>query len=314
MQGLLFQQKVAAMLFRPQQSKLCMEALFDAHYQPVANLARRSEKRYRSEVRRWDRLTGSPQIGRIQTEHFAMFRRGCQLDGLTHCSIEGTVKIVRSMLRYAARRKWIRDPPDTGRPLRIEAPEPLPATNQELNALWHAMTSATYPQHGTMPPETWWRDWTTVDWFTALRLDDSLHLAAEHVRFSQGIIRFKASKTAKTHTYPLTEPITSVLEELVRYGQPTFFGSPEQNKLRRELARLCEIAGIRKLTPKQIRQFGITSWLSAGEAAGKLVHGTGLPRVLNHYIGVAEVLKEALPRLEWPECFLERMGRQRRLF
>lgn len=302
------------MFFRPQQSKLCMEALYLHHYQQVANLATRSEKRYLSEVRRWDRYTGSPQAGHIHLGHFETFRARCQKAGLTNCSIEGTVKVVRAMLNYSVAKNWIHSAPKTGKPLRIEPPEPEPATIEELNALWYAMSQARYPKHGVMTPEAWWRDWTTVDWFTALRLDDSLHLAAEHVRFSQGIIRFKASKTAKTHMFPLVEPITSILDELVSYGQPTFFGTPEQNKLRREMARLCEIAGIRKLIPRTIRQSGITSWLQAGEAAGKTIHGVGLPKVLTHYVGVIELLKEALPRLVWPDCFLERMGRQRRLF
>ncbi len=301
------------MFWRTAQAKLCVESLFRDHYADYARLAHSSVRRYRCELRRWTRLMGTVRILDLQTEHFIKFRDRCLEIGLQPETIEGTIKVIKAILRYAKDRGWIVGLPVFGKPLKMPHPEPDPATAEEINTLWNVLKYAEFPARGRLSPCNWWECWLTLDWFTALRLEDSMRLAREHLRPMENAIRFQASKTSLVHWFPVCHPVNYRLDQLTATEQPLLLGRHSQHRLRAELERLCAAAGIRRLTPRSFRQSGVTAWKIAGRTAGDLIHGTGLPKVLESYVGVLEILREALPRLKWPEEMLD-TGRQRRLF
>lgn len=288
-----------------------LSTLFESRYKVDARLRPASIRRYRSELNRLDRLLGPVPIPDFRVNHFDNFRNAALEAGLQPETIESSIKVAKAILRYARDRGIIKAIPLFGKPLRITAPEPEPATHDEIEALWSVFKLANYPGRGRLSPCDWWKAWSTIDFFTALRIEDSMRLAKEHVRSDH--IRFQASKTSAVHLFPLVSPVSDWTEELFKSDSPLLFGRHRQNGLRDEMARLCELAAIRRLTPKCFRQAGITAWVKADETAGKLVHGCGLPGVLHHYIGVVDVLRSALDRFVWPACMLH-PGRSRRLF
>ena len=73
----------------------------------------------------------------------------------------------------------------------------------------------------------------------------------------------------------------------------------------REVAAICEAAHIRRLTPKCLRQYAVTAWSMADARAGELIHGVGVPRVLNHYLDRLAILRAVAEDVELPPTLLD---------
>lgn len=286
-----------------------LTVLHDLYPKWAPDIAPRTVKRYRHELARWKRLTGDPPLGDISTETYQRFRNASADIGHAAASTESTLRIVRQMMRCALAYGVIRMLPDRGRPRRIPSPEPHPPSIEEVDAFIRHCHVARWPRLHVSPP-TFWRAWAAVEIWTGLRRNDALWgLRWDHVRYQESAIHFRASKTGKSHAFPLVEPIVRQLRNLKPpYGTEgialVFGPSRSPHLVTREVAAICEAAHIRRLTPKCLRQYAVTSWTMVDARAGELIHGVGIPRVLSHYLDRLAILRSVCEDIPLPSSLL----------
>ena len=276
-----------------------LREILDEHYIPYSRIGTRTVARYRCELGRWEKLVGDLPIERIAESHFLRFRQQCQLCGLANSSTEGSVKVVKLLLKFARDRGWITRLPIFGRPLPIEEPEPEPATLDELGRLYTAAESAVFPGRGTISPCDWMRAFVVLEYWTGLRGQDLIwQFEWRHIR--EDCIKFRASKTGKRHVFPLHPTVMRHLSLVHGSHETRVLGVRSLNRVNDQLARMSAAAGIRKLTTTHIREACFTQWTLADETSGKLIHGCGIPRVLRrHYLGRLQILQASAERVRW---------------
>lgn len=265
-----------------------------------------SLRRYRCELRRWEKVVGIVPIEAITIATFDLFRQRCQQDGLRNGTIESTVKIAKAVLKFCRDRGWLSKLPYFGKPLPVASPSPEPITVAELDAMYRACEVATMNGRGSLSPREWWQAWLVIGYWTGLRVTDlTTHLDWKHILADR--IQFQASKTGSQHIYPLCEPVLRALDTMRKAPvDGAIFGGKFFWHERHQLKLICKAAGVRQtIGPKNLRQASVTSWLTADHTAGTLIHGCGLPGVLHHYVGVLRTLSEAAPKFPWPQSMLE---------
>lgn len=268
-------------------------------------------KRYRSELNRFERLAGPLTLKQVSTATVDGFRQAGLSDGLKPESIESTLKIVHALLAYAVKTKQLAGLPDFGEPLRIKWRLVEPASVVEIDRLFRATEFARWPRVNGIPPVDWWRAWIALAYWTGLRLGDLTHGIGSESLLDEMIL-YEASKTRKVHVFPRHRNVDKWLARLPMSS--CLFGAVCSNGLRSELSQLCKVAKIRRLTAKHLRRAAITQWSIASLTAGKMLHGCGIPSVMQyHYLGVLDVLSEASSRFAWPESMRWDAG-QLRLF
>ncbi len=284
-------------LFTP---RITLRTILEQHYAGYSRVAPQTMRRYRCELGRWERVVGDLPVRRISPEHFTLFRDVCVERGLSHSSTEGSVKVVKLLLRYAKDRGWVNALPVFGKSLRIPEPEVLPATMKELSALYEGAQIAERIGKGIVPPCDAFRAFLVLEYWTGIRGQNLISdLAWEHV--TQDCIRFQQSKTSKRHIFPLHPIVSHHLGMVHGMDERFVLGLRSLQHVNYQLRRVCDHVGIRNLTSNHIREACFTSWMIADETAGKVIHGCGLPTVLQrHYIGRLQLLQSAAERFEWP--------------
>lgn len=271
----------------------------------ATDLSPRTRKRYRYELERWSRLTGDPPIVEIDTGTFQAFRAASAELGHKPATTESTLRVIRAVLRCAMAHGAIRTMPDRGRPRRIAAPEPHPPSLDELDRFLRAVHVSRWPKtHVT--PAVFWRCFVCIDLWTGLRREDAFwKLAWEHIHEDR--IEFRAGKTGKLHCWPMT-PLVQRHLKLMRHtfkrpaSTPIFNPGKSGHSLQRELERICDAAEIRPLTIKSFRQAAVTLWTAADSRAGEILHGVGMPRVMNHYLDKLAILRSAADAVKMPDA------------
>lgn len=286
--------------------RLTASGVYETLYKSWAtDLAPRTERRYRYEITRWTKLTGDPPITEITTATYQEFRSKSAQKGHAAESTESTLRFIRQILRCAKAHGAITVMPDRGRPRRIKAPEPHPPSLDELNRFIRALHVSQWPRTH-VPPATFWRSFVCIDLWTGMRREDAFwRFAWEHVRDDR--IEFRAGKTGKSHAWPLTP----LVERHLQMIRPTFQAPPGRlvfnpgkstHSLQRELERICDAAEIRPLTIKSFRQAAVTLWSQANPRAGEILHGVGMPRVLQHYLDQFAILRSVADQVQMPSA------------
>lgn len=265
-----------------------------------------TRRRYRYELGRWARLTGDPPINEIDTQTYQRFRAATIEAGLKPATCESALRVVRSILRMAMAHGLIDRAPDRGRARRISAPQPQPPSPAEVDEFLKAAHYETRWPRLHVRPRVFWYSVVCVGCWTGLRRWDLLWgLQWRHVDLENHVIRYSASKTDHEHAWPLTPLVERHIEAM----RPTFGTDPERlvfgpglspHLLQQTMERLCLAAEIRRLTFKMFRQYAVSQWTAANEAAGQLLHGCGLPRVLRHYIDPLVVLSKCADAVVMP--------------
>lgn len=286
--------------------RLTASTVYATLYQQWAtDLAPRTERRYRYELERWSRLTGDPPIAEISTGTFQEFRKHSAEKGHAPSTTESTLRVIRTLMRCAMAHGAIRVMPDRGRPRRIASPEPHPPSLDELNRFLRALHVSRWPRTH-VPPATFWRAFVCIDLWTGMRREDAFwKFRWEHVHADR--IEFRAGKTGKLHCWPMTELLQRHLKTMrhafkVPTPTPVFNPGKSGHSLQRELERICDAAEIRRLTVKGFRQASVTLWSAADSRAGEIIHGVGMPRVLNHYLDKLAILKAAADGVKMPDA------------
>ncbi len=283
----------------------CYEVLME-HYSKFATITPVTLRRYACEIRRWERLTGSPKLYEISQEHFWTFRQAALNEGLLPSSIEGSTKVAKIILRFAKDSGWIKSLPNFGKPLRVDSPPADPATLDEIEALYRIADHASRPASGDVSPADWWRTFLVLELWTGLRIGDMLfNLKWENVEADR--IMFRANKTSRLHIFPRCPVVDAHLRLVEDWHDTLVIGTIRQStaqQVRDEMRFLCEEAGLRTITPHQLRDACVTNWLIAGESAGRIIHGAGLTIAERHYAGKLQLLTEASTRFRWPPSML----------
>ena len=291
--------------------RLTARDVFHSLYKSWApDIAPRTERRYRHELTRWEKLTQNPPLADITTRTYQEFRAASSQAGHAAGTTESTLQFVRQLMRCAMAHGAIAVMPDRGRPRRRMAPQPHPPSIAELDAVLRHCGVARWPKLH-VPPKTFWRAVISVGLWTALRREDLFwRLSFQHVVFAENLILFRAHKSKAPHPFPINE----VVVRHIRLMQPAFNASPTRavfgpskspHLIQRELDRICEAARVRRITPQCLRQAGITAWTMADPRAGDIIHGSGIPRILSHYMDRLQILRHAAANVTVPAAMTE---------
>ena len=247
------------------------------------------------EVNRWERLAAATRLADITLPVFSHFRARALESGLAPDSIETNIDTVHLlMVTCKSLTLFDGDIPAKGRRLKKKRPKPEPVTNEEISKLVAVINGRRCRWPDVERSDLWWRSWMANGLWTGLRFEDLTWLLSP-TDFLPDRISIDAEKTGKPHVFPLP----GFIRENVYHVHHPAGRSPKI--LRAQLKELCEQAGIRPLVPQNFRQGAVTMWTTASEAAGKIIHGCGLPSVMRHYVDPLPVLQEAMPRVDWPE-------------
>lgn len=291
--------------------RLTARDVFDTLYRQWApDLAPRTERRYRHELTRWEKLSGNPPLAEITTQTYQQFRAASSQTGHAAGTTESTLRFLRQVMRCALAHGAINVLPDRGRARRIEAPQPHPPTIEELDKLLRHCGVARWPRMH-VPCKVFWRSLIAIDLWTALRREDIFwRLRIEQIVFAENLILFRAKKSHVPHVFPLNEIIVRHIRAMI----PTFahpqsrllFGpSRSPHLVQRELDRISDAACVRRVTPQSFRQAGVNMWTLADPRAGEIIHGCGIPRVLSHYLDRLQILRNAAGNVVVPAAMTE---------
>lgn len=291
--------------------RLTARDVFDQFYRQWApDLEPRTERRYRHELNRWEKLSGNPPLAEITTQTYQAFRSASSQKGHAAGTTESTLRFLRQVMRCALAHGAISILPDRGRPRRIDPPQPHPPTIEELDKLFQHCGVARWPKLH-VPCKTFWRSWMAVALWTGLRREDVCwRLAIEHVIFAENLILFRAKKSKAPHPFPLNEIIVRHIRAMIptfpHQGTRKLFGpSKSPHLIQRELDRIALAARVRRITPQNFRQASVNMWTIADPRAGEIIHGCGIPRVLAHYLDRLQILRNAAGNVVVPAAMTE---------
>lgn len=226
---------------------------------------------------RFVRFMGDCQTSEITTEMLKDFRRRAEAAGLAAWTIRGTLKDIRTLIRWAGGSVSID---------RIKKPEPnpQPVCMETIDAIWPHLAD-------------WSRQWLVLSYWTGLRLADSIRMQRE---LKDSKLEWVANKTKHRHKWPVMPWLKPILQV-----QPLPYSSTDDWSkviVRAELERVCTSAGVERIQPSQIRDTGLRAWVRADFHAGKVLHGCGLG-VIGHYVDVLDILEPVAPRVQLPKSF-----------
>lgn len=232
-----------------------------------------------SNCRRFARVIGNLESIAVAQAHVEQFVISARKEKIPESSIRGIVKDVRTIVLDAGgiELKQIVAKPK---------PDPKPCEIADLDAVW-----------------PWLAPWScqlvVLKYWTCARLEDCIKLQLK-VDPTARSISWKAQKTKHVHRIPVPEWLRKWLEPVrLPYRKSN---DHAQAIVRGELERVCQIAGVPRILPSEIRDRGLTEWSKASSDAGALLHGHGLG-TRDHYVPALEILTAAMDRVRVPAAF-----------
>lgn len=196
-------------------------------------------------------------------------------------TLRGTVKDLRTLVRFFQQRVIHSD-------CRRTEPDPEPTPLEHLAAIMDHLAA-------------WSRQWLVLAYWTAARLSDVISLQKQVAEIPAGtvtrVLRWTAAKTRRRHACPVPDWMQAYLSPV----QLPFGTCNDWCKVlvRVELERVCRLARLPRILPKNIRQAALTEWAIANGAAGAVVHGNGL-RVMDHYVAPLQLLESVMHHVRLP--------------
>ncbi len=274
-----------------------LTSALNRYLENAPDLSPRTRRKLGYLLRSWAKRTANPEIELIDANTFADFRRNCLAAKLSPDTIETSVTDVLTILSFSGLR------PEVGRRLRRKTPNPQPPLLRDFGRIYQAAERASRPRLSWAEPASWLKTFLVVAYWTGLRLDDLLNIKRES--FTGDGIRRVAEKTKKRHEFPMHAVVKRHLDALPcgRTGRLFDVSVQCQTHVRDWLKAICRIAGVRAITPKQIRQLSVTQWGCASPLAAGIVHGKDLG-VLENYLGQRFILEKAASAFCWPNEML----------
>ncbi|NOX54045.1 MAG: site-specific integrase [Planctomycetes bacterium] len=277
------------------------------HYlEDSLHLAETTRRKFRYEIGRWIRFCGDTPISDITEESLRSFIVACRGAGLREQTAAANVGTLLTLLRYAVRKGWL-DRTPTFRVVRRASVRAAPGV-PELGALYDACrrTELKWPTFRWVSTSDFWRAWIAVSVLTGARLGDLMY----RLRWSQvsdSELWWSAGKTGKAHRIPMHPVLKSHLElvrrPLSNCDDRIFPISKSPHLVRRELYRLCDVAGVRRYGAQAFRRAAVQLYEQAHPGAGAILQGSGLRGSLGYYVDPITILHAAQRKLELPESF-----------
>ena len=288
-----------------------LHQILDDYTTWAADLSPRTAKKMRHDLGRWKRLGGASSVAHCTTDTFADVRKRGLQQPLSADTIETTIGSIVTLLTHAKRRGRISEVPDIGRRLpRSQAPPDSPPV-PHIGRLYAAIpkTRLQWPRLICCGLTTWWQSFLVAAYITGQRLEDlTRQLTWSDV--DDTVVRFRPAKTTRSGKI-IPVPLHPILRRHLMVlkcdwsarsnDDRVFHVSKSPHILRRELRRICDIAGVPHVTPQQIRRASATAYEVAHAGAGALIQGSAVKGSARYYIRVEEVLREAQRKLEIPD-------------
>lgn len=248
----------------------------------------------------------------VTTQHFVALRQTCIEAGAAVSTVESTIATVWTLLRFLKDIGQLESVPSKGRVMRRPAPLLRIPTVDEFDKLYRQADVALWPRIVWNRRE-WWEGFLAMAYFTGLRRSDLLAFRWDWID-DRGRIVMAAEKTGKRHVIPVHPVLARHLSFLPRIQPRVFVAARSSLKqLRRELNRMSEAAGVRNITPQNMRQLAANVWERARPGCGLLIQGSGFRGSARHYLDPSIQLEAAVGELEVPPAMLQD-GKQLRLF
>ena len=259
----------------------------------------------------------------ITSEKVATFQTSALAQRLSPVTVNDTVADVLFLLK------------ETGRTVTFEvkrldepAPNPQPPAVREIGKLYAAAGQAEWPTRWTAQERAWfWQGFVCLGYHWPFRNGDIFRLTTEHLFDKPGeqfprVELQRGRKTGATYAYPITDTCRRHLANLLRITKTPqghsangslFMMKPGSVRLlRKELKRLCGIAGIPEQTPKKIRSASISAYECLPEGCGELAHhGVSVLGVRKHYVPMIRKLARWIHQFEVPDEMLDPSERRR---
>lgn len=240
-----------------------------------------SLRRVRYEVASWIRRGGPAISESISESDCVAWRRAATETGLAPRTVESVIATVCLLCRVGG------NPVASGKRLHRLVKIRHTPTLGDLNAVIYEADSSRWRSGN------WWRTALCLAYSTGLRLADLERFDRDMV--DGDCVLLRAEKTGKEHRIPLPE--------LLRDRLDGFRWSISRKVLRRELNRLCDVAGVPRFTPQGIRRLSATEWERARPGCGPVILGHDIPgwsRATLSYLDKSLLLRLGLPAMRLP--------------
>lgn len=209
-------------------AKLTLREAFDKHYD-TTELRKSSVDTIEYLLRRWERFTRNPPVGKIDNATVADFREACIRHGHSPATVNGCWTWLRAIFRRLG-------PVTDGNPWAVEIIDRVPAMKtvkrgrrtpyriplEDISRAYVSCRHAQYPRSG-VPPADWWRALIVVAYTTGLRKGDLLNLTRDAFDFENMTITFEALKTGKGDTFPLHPAAAEHVVRIIRPDRERIF-------------------------------------------------------------------------------------------
>jgi len=288
-----------------------LHEFYEAIYLVETELAHLSQIKDNGHIRRWREIIGDIPIGEIRRATLKQFRLGLEAMNLGPDTVHAHLSTVRAVIFDTEREIDFR-----GIMPRLRYAAVEPPTAEEIDRLYAVADFARWPatpennRFNRHPcwcksPPDWWRALLCLGVTTGMRRGDTYGLAWANLDHTRRVIRWRAHKTGKRQEVPLLPVLVEHLEPLRANNTERIFGISDRcNRQDREFSRLCDLAGIRRITLQNIRQTAGTVFERARPLAGQLLLGHDVARwmAFRRYIPALPILESAVPLLKLPGC------------
>lgn len=295
-------------------AKLTLREAFEKHYDKD-ELVEATLRRFDEALRKWERFTNNPTIGRTADKTVAQFRQECLDRGYSPATIRSNWSMLRSIFRKVGPRET-RNPGALNiikavpwmKPVKFVRKLPRRVNLDLISKLYVACRYARFPRTDVPAPDLW-RALIVTCFCTGLRKDDLLTLKPEQIDLENGTADVLAGKTRKQDLFPLHSVVVEHLKRIWNpYADRVFRGVLRRGgRFYVQWDDLMEAAGIPeedRFSIHDLRRTGGSEVDRVDRGLGKvfLQHA---PRSVTDvsYINATEDLKDVIEQMRLPDGF-----------
>ena len=247
----------------------------------------------------------------ITSRDLAVWRASWSTTGLTPQTFNKNLRHVRSMLRDLDDLDILPGKLPRCGPLPENDPEVRIGSLDEIERLYEHATVAEWPaQRGITPPQ-YWRALLVLAYTTGLRRSDMLAIRPADVSLKQRQLVYRAVKTGKLRTIPLTQAcclhLATLMKAAVECSGYVFYSTKSKRQFYREWERIQDAGDIwPRLDVHDLRKTcGSRVYEKVGlNAASELLAHSSLAVTRKHYISgsvASEGLRPAVDAIPLPD-------------
>lgn len=285
------------------EAKISLRKALDDYYCPPRVIEKTTYSRYVSDCNRWEKHTLNPDVRAIDTALILDFRRKLLAEKLSVNTINPGLKTIHCILLACVKARIIAEVPEFGVPLQQVNPTPAPVPFADLEAILDHTHVAQWPLD-----QGYWRRFIGFVYLTGLRRGDLREVRREHC--SRHKIEFEASKTSKTHIFPMP----AWLWRLIEPEPPGRLFPVNPKQIYQELKRIATAASVDYISPKKLRILSVNEWETAHAGCGAVIQGGSIPgwsKATGNYMTTHGLLFRGIDKLKVPRSLLTPEERDR---